>query len=1736
MTPRIQVLPSGQGDFSYTAAGDTTDIALQVSTVSAEEINLWDKQKIVDSIIREAQAAPDLALEIADEVEKTLVATGQTRVTTSLIRELVDLQLMERGLSHMLERHTKLGLPMFDVENIITQPNKENSNTTHNPESINLTIAETVLKQYALQRVFSEDIARAHYEGDIHLHDLGFCVRPYTYIGDTLVRTSDGRLVSLKDLYEEYPFEKNPESGTFVKYPGDGLRIQDKGGCVEVRRLVKREKGSKRMFFVKLADGRSCVVTHDHPMLVRKEDGYEARPAEKLEEGDHLSTYEERSPTRRRDHLDLLSSFRDAGVLSKYNVIFDDGSKMAATSTMNHLSSGKIAVADLRDARITSCSPSNASLPVELPLTRELGWLVGMIIGDGHLGNKGGQIEITSGDNEYFDKLIQVLDCLGFPVKVIDRGTCVRARIQSSILMDVFWEVMRIGHTSREKKLPWFFAEANDDFLSGLVAGVIDSDGTVEHSGISIRVSSSQLTLQLYEALTILGLKPMCRKPEGAGTEREFRGKIIRQRYPLFAIYFTRTTDNSIPSIKYRRASKANRTLRKDSSESVTVLQVREVEIPDRYIYDVTTESGTFLANGIYSKNCGGHSLEYVKKYGLKLPNITSTSSPARHPDVLIGHMVKMASTLQSYYAGAIGWEAVNVFFAPFLVGLPYERIRQLAEMLIFEFNQLAGARGSLRRDERIFVYDKLENQVKLVEIGKFADSFIQREGEATAPVEDDRYYAFSFDHDTGQTCLSRIYAAIRHENNHRIVNLKTSQGQNVKVTDNHSLFKFDEDGRIVKAQPKENPDVVLVPNSIGINLGREEIDVLALLDRREVALEDGRVFVVEKAKSRLGVDRFLNITPELTRLIGYYVAEGSLGSQVQLAIFHEQTARDVEDCVRAVFGVPCHHRDGSCFFGGKTHVALFEALCGKRAENKRIPAEILLGDGEGAVEFLSAYLSGDGWVAGNRIGCSTVSDTLASHVWLMFSRLGCMPSMRKEEIETGLEIKGVAVAETKTRHVITIGKMAMDKVKFVHREKEGKRLAAIRKSGKRYDQKGYSYHHIREQVKTVFGDRISVKALNKVSPQMIEELHAEVSRRLSTVDIELLKNLHDEDFVGICKEYVLGNKELCYSTSYGLLRQLERGEVPVHSTHIRTDEVLKGTCYEQVEMKGVIDALSIPRAIDSGSGINRSHSFFDSRQLDSNLNMLKHGLRLALHQNQEMAALRDSLERATNLLPATVTRIEPIENDEFVYDIGVEKTENFLTAEGIFAHNSQVVFTDFNLYWNVPRHLRDAPAIGPGGEPTGKPYSEYEKEAQLFLKALFEIYMKGDAVGKTFVFPKPLLHINDDFFKTDGWEEFLDLACEVASKQGITYFVYDRGDEITVSQCCRLKLKLEEVDLQEALTPEKMRFSALQNITLNLPRIAYRAHGSEELLLSELEKTLEMVARAHLQKKKFIYSLMELGRDGPVSLLTMEHDGETYLRLDRLTYLVGLLGLNEMVQHHRGEQLHQSSEALRFGLKVVAHMSLVCERLSEKYGINMVLEESPAESSGYRLAKLDMKYFPNQAREVVKGDAGTGNYYYTNSIHIATDAAIDYIDRVKKQSLFHPLIKAGAIIHIWLGEHEPPPATIRKFVEKTFKETNASQIAFSPEFTVCNTCNKTSRGLSEECPRCGSTDTYGVTRIVGYFSKVSTWNKGKLGELVERRRTSLIGGKQDGTEGVREGRLSQLPCGEGGGKTVPVQ
>jgi len=442
-----------------------------------------------------------------------------------------------------------------------------------------------------------------------------------------------------------------------------------------------------------------------------------------------------------------------------------------------------------------------------------------------------------------------------------------------------------------------------------------------------------------------------------------------------------------------------------------------------------------------------------------------------------------------------------------------------------------------------------------------------------------------------------------------------------------------------------------------------------------------------------------------------------------------------------------------------------------------------------------------------------------------------------------------------------------------------------------------------------------------------------------------------------------------------------------------------------------------------------------------------------------------------------------------------------FEFSQQAVARGGQAIFTDLNLYWEVPKHFENVPAIGPGGERTGKTYSDYIDESQRFAWALFDVFREGDGSGRPFFFPKPLVHITEKFFQTPRHMDFLHHISEVASEKGNTYFIFDRGETAKISECCRLSFKLEQSDLDDAKEPWRMRYCALQNVTLNLPRIAYLAKGDDTQLFSKITEFIEMAVKAHLEKKRFIEKLLSLGEKGPLALLAMNRDGMPYLRMHRASFLIGMVGLNELVQIHTGQEMHQSRPAFKFGLKVIAHMKLLVDKLSERYGMRFVLEQTPAESTAYRFAKLDLKFHSPKSGHVVKGDISRGEVYYTNSTYLNNSAVMNPIERVRQEGLFHPLIEAGALTHIWLGEARPSKESLANFVIKTFQQTRNDQIAFSPEFTTCNACNRTSRGLRSSCSYCGSEEVDGITRITGYFTKLSSWNKGKIGELRNRYR-----------------------------------
>ncbi len=149
---------------------------------SDEDIALFDTQRIIEALIREANIDADLAAQIGVEVREFIQKLGFRTLSSSLIRGLVDAKLLELGLEDAHRSHTRLGVPFYDVDRMIHSSLRETSSQPYGPEGTSLLLAESIKREYAILNVFSEQIANAHLVGDIHIHGIGAIDRPHSLI------------------------------------------------------------------------------------------------------------------------------------------------------------------------------------------------------------------------------------------------------------------------------------------------------------------------------------------------------------------------------------------------------------------------------------------------------------------------------------------------------------------------------------------------------------------------------------------------------------------------------------------------------------------------------------------------------------------------------------------------------------------------------------------------------------------------------------------------------------------------------------------------------------------------------------------------------------------------------------------------------------------------------------------------------------------------------------------------------------------------------------------------------------------------------------------------------------------------------------------------------------------------------------------------------------------------------------------------------------------------------------------------------------------------------------------------------------------------------------------------------------------------------------------------------------------------------------------------------------------
>ena len=140
---------------------------------SRDTIEPFDQKKIEKTLIVETEASGDVARKVATQVWKELKKLDVEYLTAPMIREIVNTKLVENGFETLRRKYTRLGIPVYNITNLIRNGSRDNANMLHNPETVHKYVADEALKQYALLSL-PDELADAHMSGDIHIHDLEF--------------------------------------------------------------------------------------------------------------------------------------------------------------------------------------------------------------------------------------------------------------------------------------------------------------------------------------------------------------------------------------------------------------------------------------------------------------------------------------------------------------------------------------------------------------------------------------------------------------------------------------------------------------------------------------------------------------------------------------------------------------------------------------------------------------------------------------------------------------------------------------------------------------------------------------------------------------------------------------------------------------------------------------------------------------------------------------------------------------------------------------------------------------------------------------------------------------------------------------------------------------------------------------------------------------------------------------------------------------------------------------------------------------------------------------------------------------------------------------------------------------------------------------------------------------------------------------------------------------------------
>ena len=443
----------------------------------------------------------------------------------------------------------------------------------------------------------------------------------------------------------------------------------------------------------------------------------------------------------------------------------------------------------------------------------------------------------------------------------------------------------------------------------------------------------------------------------------------------------------------------------------------------------------------------------------------------------------------------------------------------------------------------------------------------------------------------------------------------------------------------------------------------------------------------------------------------------------------------------------------------------------------------------------------------------------------------------------------------------------------------------------------------------------------------------------------------------------------------------------------------------------------------------------------------------------------------------------------------------------------TQAPFSNITLDWTVPADLEKEPAIVSGREQDFT-YGDCKVEMDMINKAFIQVMIEGDVHGRGFQYPIPTYSITKEF----DWSETENnrLLFEMTAKYGTPYFSNyinsDMEPSDVRSMCCRLRLDLRELRKKSGgFFGSGESTGSVGVVTVNMPRIAYLSHNQEDFY-RRLNKMMDLAARSLNIKRRIITKLLDEG----LYPYTKRYLGTFANHFST----IGLIGMNEAglnAKWLRADMTHPETQA--FTAEVLNHMRDRLSDYQEQYGDLFNLEATPAESTTYRLAKHDVRRYPDI---VTASDKGAP--YYTNSSNLPVGYTDDIFAALDIQDHLQTLYTSGTVFHAFLGEKLPDWKAAATLVRTIAENYKLPYYTISPTYSICRSHGYL-QGEQKVCPECGGpTEVY--SRITGYYRPVQNWNDGKAQEYLDRKvydpAGAVSGPGKTGSGGTGEGGASR--------------